>query len=96
MTDRLPALHSLRTFESASRLGNFTRAAAELHLTHGAISHQMKGLERELGVVLFHRRGRGVQLTEPGRAFAATVRDALDRIVRGVEEACCPPSPRIG
>ena len=85
MTDRLPPLHALRTFEAAARHGNFTRAAAELHITHGAISHQMKALEHELGVALFHRRGRGVQLTEPGRDLAATVRDALDRIERGVD-----------
>jgi LysR family transcriptional regulator, glycine cleavage system transcriptional activator len=84
MPNRPPALHALRTFEAAARHGNFTRAAAELHITHGAISHQMKALEHELGVALFHRRGRGVQLTEPGRELAATVRDALDRIERGV------------
>jgi LysR family transcriptional regulator, glycine cleavage system transcriptional activator len=86
MPNRPPALHALRTFEAAARHGNFTRAAAELHITHGAISHQMKTLEHELGVALFHRRGRGVQLTEPGRELAATVRDALDRIERGVAE----------
>jgi LysR family transcriptional regulator, glycine cleavage system transcriptional activator len=86
MPNRLPPLHALRTFEAAARHGNFTRAAAELHITHGAISHQMKALEHELGVALFHRRGRGVQLTEPGRELAATVRDALDRIERGVAE----------
>jgi LysR family transcriptional regulator, glycine cleavage system transcriptional activator len=84
MTNHLPSLHAFRTFEAAARHGNFTRAAAELHITHGAISHQMKALEHELGVALFHRRGRGVQLTEPGRELAATVRDALDRIERGV------------
>jgi LysR family transcriptional regulator, glycine cleavage system transcriptional activator len=86
MTSRLPPLHAFRTFEAAARHGNFTRAAAELHITHGAISHQMKALEHELGVALFRRRGRGVQLTEPGRDLAATVRDALDRIERGVEQ----------
>jgi LysR family glycine cleavage system transcriptional activator len=86
MTSRLPPLHAFRTFEAAARHGNFTRAAAELHITHGAISHQMKALEHELGVTLFRRRGRGVQLTEPGRDLAATVRDALDRIERGVEQ----------
>ena len=86
MANRLPPLHAFRTFEAAARHGNFTRAAAELHITHGAISHQMKALEHELGVALFRRSGRGVQLTEPGRELAATVRDALDRIERGVAE----------
>ena len=52
----LPPLAALRTFEAAARHQNFSRAANELHLTHGAISHQIKALERELGVALFHRR----------------------------------------
>jgi LysR family transcriptional regulator, glycine cleavage system transcriptional activator len=84
MTPHLPPLHTLRAFEVAARLLNFSRAAAELNLTHGAISHQMKALERELGVTLFERRSRGVALTEPGRQLAAAVREGLDRIARGV------------
>src|ERR1700757_2005280 len=83
---RQPSLHALRSFEAAARHGNFSRAGTELHITHGAISHQMKALERELGVALFHRRSRGVELTEPGRELATVVRDALDRIARGVAE----------
>jgi LysR family glycine cleavage system transcriptional activator len=86
MAERLPSLAALRTFEVAARHLNFSRAAAELHITHGAISHQMKALEGELGVTLFHRRSRGVQLTEPGRALADTVRGALERIARGVAD----------
>jgi LysR family glycine cleavage system transcriptional activator len=82
---RLPPLTALRTFEAAARHQNFSRAGDELHITHSAISHQMRALERELGVALFHRGGRGVQLTEPGRTLAAAVRGALDRIARGVE-----------
>lgn len=58
MPVRLPPLATLRTFEAAARHGNFSRAAEELHLTHGAISHQMKSLEQTLGVALF-RRGPG-------------------------------------
>jgi LysR family transcriptional regulator, glycine cleavage system transcriptional activator len=81
---RLPSLHALRSFEAAARHANFSRAADELHITHGAISHQMKALEQAVGVPLFHRRSRGVELTEQGRALAATMRDALDRIARGV------------
>ena len=91
MAARLPPLAALRTFEAAARHQNFRRAGAELHITHGAISHQMKALERELGVALFHRRSRGVELTEPGRALAATVREALDRIARGVAELRARP-----
>jgi LysR family transcriptional regulator, glycine cleavage system transcriptional activator len=84
MSDRLPSLPALRVFESAARHGNFSRAAAELHLTHGAVSHQIKSLEHSLGVVLFQRGRRGVTLTQRGAAFAAVMHDALDRIARGV------------
>lgn len=83
---RLPPLHALRSFEAAARHGNFSRAGAELHITHGAISHQIKALERDIGVALFHRRNRGVVLTEPGQQLAIIVREALDSIARGVSE----------
>jgi LysR family transcriptional regulator, glycine cleavage system transcriptional activator len=81
---RLPPLPALRVFESAGRHGNFSRAPEELHLTHGAISHQIKSLEHSLGTVLFRRGRRGVSLTSQGAAFAAVLHDALDRIARGV------------
>lgn len=84
MSVRLPPLPALRAFESAARHGNFSRAAEELHLTHSAISHQMKSLERTLGVALFRRGRRGVSLTQQGAAFAVVMHDALDRIARGV------------
>jgi LysR family glycine cleavage system transcriptional activator len=86
MAPRLPPLHTRRAFEAAARQLNFSRAAAELNLTHGAISHQMKALERELDIVLFERRSRGVVLTEPGMQLAASVREGLDRIAQGVAE----------
>jgi len=84
MSARLPPLAALRVFESAARHGNFSRAAEELHLTHGAISHQVKSLEHSLGVVLFRRGRRGVSLTDQGAAFARVMHDALDRIARGI------------
>ena len=55
---RLPSLHQLRAFEAAARHGSITRAAAELHVTQSAISHQVKALETYLGIALTQRRGR--------------------------------------
>ena len=74
--NRLPSLLALRCFEAAARLENFTRAAAELHLTHGAVSHQVRALEEHLGVPLFARHGKRVALTAAGRGFAERVRAA--------------------
>jgi LysR family glycine cleavage system transcriptional activator len=92
MAPRLPPLHTLRAFEAAARQLNFSRAATELNLTHGAISHQMKALEHELGVALFERRSRGVALTEQGRRLATSVREGLGCIARGVAELRSRPS----
>ncbi len=67
MVDRsLPPLNALRAFEAAARLGSVSRAAAELHVTHGAVSRQVRLLEDDLGVALFVREGRGLRLTEAG------------------------------
>ncbi|RZT38516.1 transcriptional regulator GcvA [Cupriavidus agavae] len=77
---RLPALAALRTFEAAARHESFSRAAAELFVTHGAVSHQIRALEEELGQPLFERRGKRVVLTGSGRLYAERVRDALLQI----------------
>lgn len=82
---RLPPLRSLRVFEAAARHENYTRAAAELHLTHGAVSHQVQLLQDDLGVQLFERRGRQMQLTENGRQLARDVRVALDDLGAAVQ-----------
>lgn len=63
---RLPPLGSIRAFEAAGRLLSFSRAADELAVTHGAVSHQIKALEGWLGVPLFLRRGKSVALTDQG------------------------------
>src|SRR5690348_598082 len=85
MARRLPPLSALRPFEAAARLESFSRAAAELHLTHGAVSHQVRALEEHLGTQLFARHGKRVTLTAAGRIFAETVRDALGEIGQAAE-----------
>jgi LysR family glycine cleavage system transcriptional activator len=77
---RLPPLNALRAFEAAARHQSFRDAAAELHVTPAAISHQIKGLEEHLGVDLFRRLNREVRLTDAGRDCLPALRDAFDRI----------------
>ena len=68
MTEReLPPLNALRAFEAVARLHSVTHAAAELHVTHGAVSRQLRLLEDALGRPLFARQGRGLALTEIGQ-----------------------------
>ncbi len=83
---RLPSLLALRCFEAAARLENFSRAAAELHLTHGAVSRAVRLLEDELGVALFERRSRRVFLTENGRTLARAVGNGLELMRQAVAE----------
>lgn len=84
MRRELPSLNALRAFEAAARLLSFTRAADELAVTQAAISHQIKGLEEWLGVLLFQRLPRRLALTEAGRELLGSVRDAFDRIEAAV------------
>ena len=71
MRDRLPPLFSLQAFEAAARLGNFSRAAGELHLTPGAISRQVRQLEDWCGQTLFERHGNAMRLTVEGNDLLA-------------------------
>jgi LysR family glycine cleavage system transcriptional activator len=80
MVVRTPPLQSLRACEAAARLGSFTRAAEELGLTQGAVSHHVKALEGELGVPLFLRLPRKTVATAEGRRLAEAVRAGLERI----------------
>ncbi|KAB0546767.1 LysR family transcriptional regulator [Pseudomonas argentinensis] len=66
MAQDLPSLNALHAFEAAARLGSVSRAALELHVTHGAVSRQIRTLEEQLGVALFIKDGRGLKLTEAG------------------------------
>src|SRR3954464_6255596 len=85
MPRRLPTLNALKAFEAAARHESFTRAAEELFVTQGAVSHQVKALEAELGLKLFSRERQRLVITEAGRAYLLVVRDAFDRISDGTE-----------
>lgn len=83
--NRLPSLSALRAFEAAARLQNFSRAADELHVTHGAISHQVRKLEEELGVALFVRNGRHVTATPDALQFSLLLGRAFDDIAAAAQ-----------
>jgi LysR family glycine cleavage system transcriptional activator len=85
MARRLPPLNAVKAFEAAARSESFTRAAEELNVTQGAVSHQVKALEDTLGVKLFNRERQRLVITEAGREYLAVIRDALDRIAAGTE-----------
>ena len=75
---RLPSLQTLRALEAAARLGSYTRAAAELGLTHGAVSHRLRALEVEVGHPLFVRDGNGMRPTPDALRLLVPVRQALE------------------
>src|SRR5213083_3628811 len=85
MISRLPPLNALRVFEAAARHLSFKEAAQELSITQAAVSHQIKSLEEYLGVQLFKRAGRGVQLTEAARAALPRLREGFDALAAAVE-----------
>jgi LysR family transcriptional regulator, glycine cleavage system transcriptional activator len=85
MPRRLPQLNALKAFEAAARHVSFTRAAEELCVTQGAVSHQVKALESELGIKLFNRDRQKLIITDAGRDYLSVVRDAFDRIAMETE-----------
>ncbi|ETF04165.1 LysR family transcriptional regulator [Advenella kashmirensis W13003] len=80
MSRDIPPLNALRAFESAARLLSVSKAGDELHVTHGAISRQIRLLETSLGVELFEKEGRGVKLTNAGMQLRDASAAAFDRI----------------
>jgi DNA-binding transcriptional LysR family regulator len=76
-------LHRLRLFLTVARLGSYTAAGRELSIAQPAISHQVKALEDDLGVALFDRHGRGIELTVAGRALAETCTEVFHRLDEG-------------
>lgn len=83
---RLPPLPALHTFWVTAQCCNFTRAAEQLHITQGAVSRQIAGLERHLGYGLFVRQARGLSLTEEGREWALRVQQVFGVIGEAVEQ----------
>jgi LysR family glycine cleavage system transcriptional activator len=84
MPKRLPSLNQLRAFEAAARLGSFKAASEELHVTQAAISHQIKALEDDLGLELFHRGTRQVRLAEEAAPLASELMRAFEGIAFAV------------
>lgn len=82
MPRRFPSLNALRTFEAAARHLSFSDASEELSVTQAAVSRQIRSLEDDLGVKLFKRMTRAVELTEEGILLFPPLRDALDQIER--------------
>lgn len=78
LNERLPSINGLQAFEAAARHLSFARAADELGLTPTAISHRIRNLEAELGVVLFRRGHRSVALTEDGERIARDLSESFD------------------
>lgn len=101
---RLPPLNALRAFEAAARHQGYIAAAEELFVTRGAISRHVKLLEDHLGVQLFKRHAKGVDLTEAGRRFLPVLTEAFRNIATEAERLTtagndlriiCPPSISI-
>lgn len=83
---RIPSLNSLRSFEAVARNQSFTNAAEELCVTQGAVSHQVKWLEEQLGIRLLDRDSPKISLTAPGEKLLRVASEAFNNIERASEE----------
>lgn len=83
----LPPLNALRSFEAAGRLGSIRGAAAELYVTPGAVSRQVRALESWLGIELFRHEGRTLQLTDVGARYLRSVTEHLSAIAEATGQA---------
>ena len=95
MSRRLPPLNALRVFEAAARHLSFTRAAAELHVTQAAVSHQVKALEDWVGQPLFRRLNRAIELTDAGARYLPALTAALDQIAEATARVAGDPGDRV-
>jgi len=95
MSLRLPPLQALQAFEAAARHQSYSRAAEELALTHGAISHQISALEDRVGTKLFRRERNRMLLTDAGRLLLANVRQGLMLLERAFDTRVVPSGRRV-
>ena len=93
MMSQLPPLAALRAFEAVARLGSVVKAAESLNVTHSAISHQLRTIEDFLGVSLFLREGKRLQLTEEGRIYALRIRGAMADLQDATQRVLTRPKP---
>jgi LysR family glycine cleavage system transcriptional activator len=91
---RTPNFNALKMFDAAARHLNFRLAAEELNLTQGAVAQQVRRLEADLGLVLFHRKARGLALTDIGQSYHRPVRRAL-AIIEDATQKLRPQTTRI-
>ena len=89
MGRRLPPFAAIRAFEAAARCGSFTEASHQLNVTQSAISHQVKRLEEYLGIQLFERAPRGLNLTPAGQDYLGELTSILDRLDESTRQLCC-------
>lgn len=85
MASRLPPLNALKAFEAAARHLSVKKAAAELNVTPAAVSHQVRALEDYLGVELFHRYNRALELTDAARACLPKLQEGFECLAKAVE-----------
>ncbi|MDH5537486.1 MAG: LysR family transcriptional regulator, partial [Betaproteobacteria bacterium] len=85
MTSRLPPLNALKAFEAAARHLSVKKAAAELNVTPAAVSHQVRALEEYLGVEVFHRYNRALELTDAARACLPKLTEGFDCLAKAVD-----------
>ncbi len=83
---QIPSLSALRAFEATARLLNFSKAAAELNVTHAAIAQHVRGLEADLGEQLVTRQGRGLALTQNGHTLAIRLQAGFEEIAIGIDD----------
>lgn len=93
MTHRLPPLNALKAFEAAARHLSVKKAAVELNVTPAAVSHQIRALEEYLGIQLFHRYNRALELTDAARVSLPKMREGFDCLAQAVERLRTHHSP---